>query len=75
MGEGDGVGTVEGSEVDLAHADAETHGDEGSEQLAVTTGMERGRGQLVPPLLWLIVDKCQVTHLPDEIVVGFFLEP
>lgn len=69
--EGDGVGGVEGFQVNLlVETDAEAGGDECPQQFTVLAWVEFGRWQLVPTCLF-----AQGTHLPNEVVGGFCAEP
>ena len=76
MGEGDGVGAVESLEVDLADADVEVGGDEGTEKVAAPARMERGRREFVEAIDgFVVVRGGELAHLPYQVVGGFGTEP
>ena len=68
--EGDAVGPVEGVEIHLARTEAEGGRRQGAQHLAMRTGLQLRRGQLVPSLH----PRAQ-THLEDEVVAGTKAEP
>jgi hypothetical protein len=75
IGEYDAVGAVECFQINSPVADAELYGYYSSQDFAVPARIEAGQRQLVPTLLRLVVDCCQMTYFPDKIVVGFCREP
>ena len=70
IGEGLGVGGIEGVQVNAVVARAGAYGHDGAQQFAVLSGEERGGWELVPACLL-----AQVTYLPDKLVVSLALKP
>ena len=69
-----GVGGIEGTEVHLAHADAQPCSDDGPQQFAVLARVEFRSWQLIPTIHGLLFFehlRSQMAHLPDEIVGGY----
>ena len=75
MGEGFGVGAVEGLQVHLPHADVEAHGHHGAEEFAACSGVERGGGEFVQAVVLTVVDDGVEADFPDEVVGGLGAEP
>ena len=75
MGEGFGVGAVEGFQVHLPHADVELDGDDGAEEFAAGTGVQGGGGELVQAVVLPVVDDGVEADFPDEVVGGLVTEP
>ena len=68
--EGDAIGRVESTEMNLVIADAQPYRHDSPQQLSVLARIERWRRQFVPPLLL-----APVAHFPYKIIVGFIAEP
>ena len=70
FGVGDGVGGVEGAQVNLVVADACAHGHDGSQQFAMRARVEARRWELVPTGL-----TAKVAYLPDKLGGGLATKP
>ena len=75
MRECDAIGCVEGFQVHLVVADAQTYGHDSTQQLTVLARIEARCRQLVPALLRLIVDDGLVTDSPYKVIGGLTSEP
>ena len=62
-------------QIHLTHPDTEPGGDDGPQQFAVPTRIERRARQLVPTADRLVVDDGLAADLPDQVVGGLMVEP
>ena len=70
FGVGDGVGGVEGAQVNLVKTDARAYGYDGAQQFAMGARVEARRRELVPTGL-----TAKVAYLPDKLGGGLTLKP
>ena len=68
--EGDGVGLVEGGEVDFAAGEAECDLHDGSQEFAMFAGEDPGRRQFIVAIDGHILDGRFAADFPDEVVGG-----